>query len=74
MYEEGARQVSPTSSSRSRSSSPPTRRFTLQRLREVEKLGATIVVAMNNSGADPHGAIEVYGEHVLPALRGARGG
>jgi hypothetical protein len=29
---------------------------------------------MNNSGADPHGAIEVYGRQVLPALRGARVG
>ena len=43
-----------------------------ERLREVEKLGATIVVVMNNSGADPHGAIRTYGESVLPALRGAR--
>jgi hypothetical protein len=29
-------------------------------------------VLQNNSGADPHGAIRVYGEHILPALRGAR--
>jgi hypothetical protein len=27
---------------------------------------------MNNSGADPMGAIRTYGEHVLPALRGSR--
>ena len=43
-----------------------------ERIREVEKLGATIVVLMNNSGADPHGAVRVYGERILPALRGTR--
>jgi len=42
------------------------------RLRDVEELGADIVVVMNNSGADPLGAVRVYGEKVLPALRGAR--
>jgi coenzyme F420-dependent glucose-6-phosphate dehydrogenase len=45
-----------------------------ERIREVERLGATIVVLANNSGADPHAAIATYGEHVLPALRGARVG
>ncbi|MEA2421052.1 MAG: hypothetical protein QOF55_151, partial [Thermoleophilaceae bacterium] len=44
------------------------------RVREIEKLGATIVVLMNISGADPHGAIQAYGSEVLPALRGARAG
>jgi coenzyme F420-dependent glucose-6-phosphate dehydrogenase len=44
------------------------------RVREFEKLGATIVVLMNLSGADPHRAISVYGDEVLPALRGARTG
>ena len=44
------------------------------RVREIEKLGATIVVLMNISGADPHGAIEAYGKEVLPALRGVRTG
>jgi coenzyme F420-dependent glucose-6-phosphate dehydrogenase len=44
----------------------------VQRIREIEQLGATIVVLQNNSGADPHGAIRVYGEQVLPQLRGAR--
>ncbi|TMK64512.1 MAG: LLM class flavin-dependent oxidoreductase [Actinobacteria bacterium] len=42
----------------------------VERIREVEKLGATTVVLMNNSGADPHGAIRTYGEKVLPALKG----
>jgi hypothetical protein len=38
------------------------------RIREAEKLGATTLMAMNVSGADPHRAIEVYGGKVLPAL------
>jgi coenzyme F420-dependent glucose-6-phosphate dehydrogenase len=42
------------------------------RLREVAAMGADIVVVMNNSGADPLGAVRVYGEKVLPALRGVR--
>jgi coenzyme F420-dependent glucose-6-phosphate dehydrogenase len=44
----------------------------VERLREVEELGATIVVLQNNSGAAPAKAIEVYGSDVLPALRGER--
>lgn len=40
-----------------------------ERLREVERLGATMVAVMNTSGADPMGAIRAYGEHVLLALR-----
>ncbi|HVY97119.1 MAG TPA: TIGR03557 family F420-dependent LLM class oxidoreductase [Solirubrobacterales bacterium] len=39
-----------------------------ERIREVERLGATTVALMNNSGADPHAAIEVYGRQVLPKL------
>ncbi len=39
-----------------------------ERVREVERLGATTVALMNNSGADPHAAIEVYGREVLPKL------
>ena len=39
-----------------------------ERIRAVEEIGATTVVLMNNSGADPHGAIRVYGDRVLPAL------
>jgi coenzyme F420-dependent glucose-6-phosphate dehydrogenase len=42
------------------------------RVREIERLGATIVCVQNASGADPERALGVYGEHVLPALRGAR--
>jgi coenzyme F420-dependent glucose-6-phosphate dehydrogenase len=42
------------------------------RLRELERLGATVIVLQNNSSADPERAIEVLGREVLPALRGAR--
>ena len=46
----------------------------VERIREIEQLGASIVVLQNNSGADPHGAIRVYGEQVLSgAARRARG-
>jgi coenzyme F420-dependent glucose-6-phosphate dehydrogenase len=44
----------------------------LERIRAVEELGATTVVLMNISGADPLAAVEVYAQHVLPALRGVR--
>ena len=36
----------------------------------LREMGATAVVMMNTSGADPEGAIRMYGEHVLPAVRG----
>jgi coenzyme F420-dependent glucose-6-phosphate dehydrogenase len=42
------------------------------RIREAEQLGATVMALMNVSGADPHGAIRVYGEQVLPALATVR--
>ena len=41
----------------------------VSRIRDIEKLGATVICLQNGSGADPHGALRVYGEHVLPALR-----
>jgi coenzyme F420-dependent glucose-6-phosphate dehydrogenase len=44
----------------------------VERIRELEQMGASVVVLQNNSGADPLRAIEVYGREVLPALRGAR--
>jgi coenzyme F420-dependent glucose-6-phosphate dehydrogenase len=72
MYEEGERQVSDEDFKESFivSSDPAVH---AERIREVEKLGATIVVLANNSGADPYGAIDVYREQVLPRLRrGAR--
>jgi len=44
----------------------------LERIREIERMGATVVCLQNGSGADPLGALRTYGERVLPALRGAR--
>jgi coenzyme F420-dependent glucose-6-phosphate dehydrogenase len=41
-----------------------------ERIREIERLGATVVCLQNGSGAAPERALEVYGESVLPALRG----
>ena len=41
----------------------------VERIKTLQKLGATTMVLMNVSGADPHGAISVYGENVLPELR-----
>jgi hypothetical protein len=42
------------------------------RLRELEQLGATVIVLQNNSAANVERAIDVLGGQVLPALRGAR--
>jgi coenzyme F420-dependent glucose-6-phosphate dehydrogenase len=68
MYERGEEQISDDDLKRMFiiSSDPDTH---VERIREVEKLGATTVALMNNSGADPHRAIEVYRDRVLPALR-----
>jgi len=43
-----------------------------ERLRELEKLGATVITLQNNSAGNADKAIEILGEKVLPALRGAR--
>jgi coenzyme F420-dependent glucose-6-phosphate dehydrogenase len=71
MYEEGERQLSDDEFKESFiiSSDPEVH---AERIREVEQMGATIVVLANNSGVDPHIAIATYAQHVLPALRGAR--
>ncbi len=73
MYEEGERQVSDDEFRESAiiSSDHADHAEHAEHIREVEKLGATTLMLANNSGADPHGAIEVYGSDVLPALRGA---
>ena len=42
-----------------------------ERIREIERMGPTVVCLQNASGADPEGALRVYGEAVLPALRRA---
>jgi coenzyme F420-dependent glucose-6-phosphate dehydrogenase len=41
----------------------------VKRIRTLQKLGATTIALMNVSGNDPHAALRVYGEQVLPALR-----
>ncbi len=41
----------------------------VRKIKAMEQLGATTVVLMNISGADPHGTLRTYGEHVLPRLR-----
>ncbi len=42
----------------------------VERIRQVEQMGATVVCLQNASGVDPHAAFGFYGEKVLPALRG----
>lgn len=42
----------------------------LRRVKMIREMGATAVAMMNTSGADPEGALRMYGEHVLPELRG----
>jgi coenzyme F420-dependent glucose-6-phosphate dehydrogenase len=44
----------------------------IDRIREIEEMGPTVVCLQNASGADPLRALEVYGEQVLPALQGGR--
>jgi len=46
-------------------------RLHVERIREVEQMGATIVCLQNGSGAAPIEALETYGREVLPSLRGA---
>jgi hypothetical protein len=70
MYEHGEKQISDDELREALIiSSDPERH--VERIREAEALGATTMALMNVSGADPHRAIEVYGERVLPALTGA---
>jgi coenzyme F420-dependent glucose-6-phosphate dehydrogenase len=68
MYEKGSRQLSDDELREAFivSSDPEVH---AQRIREIEELGPTIVCLTNNSGADPLGAIEIYGQRVLPGLR-----
>jgi coenzyme F420-dependent glucose-6-phosphate dehydrogenase len=42
----------------------------VRQVKIIQAMGATAVVMMNVSGADPLGTIRLYGDHVLPALRG----
>ena len=41
----------------------------VERIREIEGMGATVVALMNVSGSDPRGALATYRDKVLPALR-----
>jgi coenzyme F420-dependent glucose-6-phosphate dehydrogenase len=41
----------------------------VRRIKAMQQLGATAIVLMNVSGADPHGALRVYRDDVLPKLR-----
>jgi coenzyme F420-dependent glucose-6-phosphate dehydrogenase len=41
----------------------------VKRIKAIEKLGADAIALMNVSSADPHAALRVYGEQVLPNLR-----
>lgn len=41
----------------------------VRKLEVIQGLGATAVVVMNISGADPLGMVRTYGQHVLPQLR-----
>jgi len=43
-----------------------------ERVRELERMEPTVICLQNASGADPEGALRVYGEKVLPALRDVR--
>lgn len=67
MYEHGAKQLSDDDLREAMiiSSDPDDH---VERIREVEEMGATTVALMNNSGADPLAAIAAYEHEVLPKL------
>ena len=67
MYERGAEQVSDEDLCKAMIISADPEEH-VERIREVEEMGATTVALMNNSGADPLAAIGVYGREVLPKL------
>jgi coenzyme F420-dependent glucose-6-phosphate dehydrogenase len=67
MYERGAEQVSDEDLREAMIISADPERH-VERIREIEGMGATTVVLMNNSGVDPLRAIEIYGREVLPRL------
>jgi coenzyme F420-dependent glucose-6-phosphate dehydrogenase len=43
----------------------------IERIREMERAGATVISLQLIGRADPFGSIRTYGERVLPALRGS---
>jgi coenzyme F420-dependent glucose-6-phosphate dehydrogenase len=68
MYEEGKRQISDEELKEAMiiAADPEVH---VERIREVEEMGATVVALMNNSGAGPLAAIETYEQKVLPRLQ-----
>jgi coenzyme F420-dependent glucose-6-phosphate dehydrogenase len=44
----------------------------VERIRQIEAIGGTVICLQLIGDADPLGSIRAYGEHVLPAVRGAR--
>jgi coenzyme F420-dependent glucose-6-phosphate dehydrogenase len=43
----------------------------VERIREMQRAGATVICLQLIGRADPFGSIRTYGEHVLPVLRGS---
>ena len=43
--------------------------FHVRKIKAIQAIGATAVILMNVSGADPLGALRTYGRDVLPELR-----
>jgi coenzyme F420-dependent glucose-6-phosphate dehydrogenase len=41
----------------------------VRKIKAIKAMGATAIVLMNISGADPRGTLRIYGERVLPELR-----
>jgi coenzyme F420-dependent glucose-6-phosphate dehydrogenase len=73
MFEHADRQISDEEFKESFIVSPDPEEHA-ERIREIEQLGATIAVVNNCSGPRALEALQVYGEQVLPALRGTRVG
>ena len=68
MYEHGEREVSDEEFAQNIIAASQPEAF-VERLRELEQLGATVITLQNNSAADPVRALELLGSEVLPALR-----
>jgi coenzyme F420-dependent glucose-6-phosphate dehydrogenase len=71
MYEKGEREISDEELKESMIIAADSE-VHVERICEIEKMGATTVALMNNSGADPLAAIDVYKSSVLPRLAGSR--
>jgi coenzyme F420-dependent glucose-6-phosphate dehydrogenase len=69
MYEKGEREISDEDFKESYIVSADPEHH-VERIREIEQLGATVVCLQNGSGSAPERALEIYGESVLPALTG----